>query len=112
MWHALKRKLNVRNGDPLIGGLNAKRLFLLEECVLQVNRQTWVKPAVTTQAVRDLSTACRDDEQAQGRKCTEKHKQPLSKSIYFYGLATKTVKRLAVFRESDACACALLVKID
>ena len=30
---ALKRKLNVGNGDPLIGGLNAKRLFLPEECV-------------------------------------------------------------------------------
>ena len=31
---ALKRKLNIGNGDPLIGCLNAKGVLLLEERVL------------------------------------------------------------------------------
>ena len=71
---ALKRKLNIGNGGPLVGGLNAKGVLLLEECVLQVNRQAWVEPALTAKSVRDLSAARTDGEHAQGQKCTEKHK--------------------------------------
>ena len=109
---ALKRKLNIGNGDPLVGCLNAKRRFLLEECVLQVNRQAWIEPALTAEGVRDLSAARTDGEHAQDQKCTQKHKQPLSRFIHFWELATKTVKRLVVFCESDADACARDVKID
>ena len=80
---ALKRKLNIGNGDPLVGGLNAKGVLLLEECVLQVNRQAWIEPALTAEGVCDLSAARTDGEHAQDQKCTQKHKQPLSRSIHF-----------------------------